>query len=1532
MFGSHALLPINGTIPENVYIEDTTGLNPLATNYLVASPLAPTSAASAVSLRMRQMAPGVDYSIDRLRGIITFVNPIPDAVSVAIDFTLQDGTRLSSLVRPSVAVLIKDKVPQTPQLSQEIKRFYNLGDRNIVRDNGLGNFSLKVLDKDRVADIGATLTPPQRYPDNINMTFETGIFEIRNPLPFDDVYASNVDVNNPLHAVFSVEYQSIVRTFTLRPNIVIQSETVEVNGRKVTRDLDYFIDYDIGIITFFNEDLIRESTVIDITYEFAPFGGILGETLVGARGTYDIAQNVKSNYGSLDNWSAGSTVLYDFAAKPTGPPDVRSTPESLLVTEGDTQLKGLRLGQLPFKTNMSLEAARSEENPDLYGKAIIDSMEGIKQEDSSPMLKTSWVSSANPAWASSPFPANLVMNFQGRDNPSSDIRWTDVDVSADDQSAGLTTQKALQLSYNLNTQTSQRSEQVSVINVISLAGRDFSKKTNLEVEIEGAGAAGANVEMVIDYGSFNEDSDGDGKLETEDVNGDGVLNLGEDIGYTFHGAGPDLIPGTADDTVAQIGAGNGLLDTEDLNLDHVLETEDLPATFTPLFSLSSSQGQVNTAGVRRTDLNFSDRELFEIPLNISGLSAEEQARLTGVKQVRVTIRNNSPTASPQGGTIRLVRLTMVGNTYEPATVTGALNSTMTVSAVNNKDDAAIYTSPLGNPAYNDLYKDALPSPSAKEQSLALIYDLQPASTGTTRNLFSVARDFSKHDYFRFFLSKPSGCVNGAGCVSDKGKVFLQVGSETDYQQATIDMSNVPAAPNWKLVSIKQADLNSDGTPDTWISDDPTVVVTQVGAAPNLTQVAQIKIGVLNDTAAEISHQVWIDEIHVAEPHNRIGHAKRYSFDSTWAKWMDFGGSYRSVDRNWQTPTTAITNQDSTQSNAFFNLNRISFMPMTFKTTHEVSVTPSAFRSNQNGLVSFFDEGRVEHVGNVSTAKLIIPKLPLFDVSYANDTTQNTITQRTEISDIINVGATYSPRSTFNILPTKFLTFRPLPTSITFLHMTSTTKLRFPGLNRLVDFNISTAPFDSTDLTQFSDENEMRLAFKPWNGFSFNPTYKLRVDKERRDFRDDEKEALPSVTGIDQQVTPRATAQTITAAGNLKIFKWLDPRYNYSMTGTETNGLPTQSDTTAYALKTITRNSQGEVSGAVQVNQLLPNFRPLNSMNFNTSYKLENGDTYNNMPQDFSWRNQLWVGKPLSVADSTGTDNVATRVDSTDRRTFRTNIAWQPWSAYKIENRRLKPLTSLSLTSNYLKSVEDGETTGTTRHVESTTFPDLIVTINNSEKFFNVQRVIDNSRLVFKTNKRLTETKDVSRSTSLTWGTDYQFQFLKKFDFSTTYNKTTSQDDNLVTDQLTQKTDTVNYSIQTRIPVHSWAYTPRYERDTNFSHDSIQQTNDLVEDIFSLQIYGDISKPLGIRLGRKEIGLANRVILNSTLKWDKKRSAVNPATNYEDVYSGTLSGDYTISQNFRLAIGGNYSQEVHHPDFKTLDTTTFGINSTLTIQF
>lgn len=1538
LLAGRTILPISDAVSEIVYLEDESGLLTDATTYIVTSS---TNSGVTQSIRMRIMSRGIDYTIDRVEGIITFTNPISETRRVAIDFTLASGERISSLTPSAndVGVIIKDKTPEAPQVSQEIKRFYPIGDRNLVRDNGLGNFVLRVKDKNQESDIGDNLSPPQVYPENIKVNFETGIFEIKNSLPFPEIYGPNVSAGSPLQAVFSLEYQAIKRSFILRPNIVLQSESVEVDGRRLNRDVDYFIDYDIGILQFFNSDLIRESTIIEVTYEFAPFGGQLGETLVGARGTYDILVNQKMWGMKFDKWSAGSTALYNFAAKPNAPPDIRSSPSSLLVTEADTRVEGWKWGKLPITSNFALEVAQSKEDPNLFGRAIIDSMEGIKQEDSSSMLEESWSIAANPVNTGH----NAVSNFVGRTNSVSAVRWADVDVITRDTTDNDATQKALQVSFDLNNTQTTTPEQVSLINVISRSGRDFSKKSTLEIEIFGdPNAVGA--ELVIEYGSFNEDADGDNILDTEDeVPFDGILNLGEDIGWQFNGPGPDLsLTSSGDNTTTQVDGLNTRLDAEDLDGDRALNKADLPATQTPLFTLDETAPKsgetdnlVTTPGL--VDLAFSGRRLFQIPLNVSELSQEEKDRLLAVKQVRVTIRKNEQEGggapfSRSSGTIIISRLSVIGNSWEPAEVTGL--STMTVQAINSKDNVPAYISLIGNSAYSNLYKDSTPSFETKEQALSLDYliprGIVAGSSATTRITFGAPRDFSNYEQLRFFL----GARNT--CTSNCGTFIFQAGSETEYQQASIDISRIPQTTspgNWLVVDLFQKDTNGDEIPDTWISQTNGVTTSIVGRVPDLTQISQLRVGIINNTAGTINNDIWVNEIHVLDPNERTGNANRYTFDTTWDGWMDFGGTVRSVDRNFQTPTSAVTNQDNDETNAYLNFNRLSFLPMSFTTRNTETTTPSAFRASENGLVSVFEEGRVETNENSFSSKLILPKLPLFDFSYKNSDQEANLTQRKDLKESWNLTTTYSPpKANFDLFPGDKMSFRPIPTNITITRIQSTNEIDYSDYDGLTRFEVSTAPFVSTDLEQSSQETEVRLAFVPWNGFTFNPRWRLKTDKEVRTFRADEISAIGALADLNGLETPRGEAQTVSTSGNLRIFKWLDPRYSYSFTGEETNGIPTSVNTTSYLTKTITRTGISEVSAGIQMGRVIPNFKPVQSLTFNPSYKLENGDKYEDVPEDFKWRDKLWVGSDLGLSPSSSTASLGRRTELREVHNFRTNASWLPLSGYRIDRKRLKPLSTLSLTGNYISSIDDRETTGTNAHIESLTWPDLIVSISDSEDFLNIEKVIDESRLTLKTNKRVTKTRNVSDDETNSYGTDYLFKFWKIFDISTSFNISDQEKVNLVIKQIESKSDTLAYSVQIGIPWRSWRFTPRYDHNEIDTRDSIKKTNDLVQDTLALQIYADLTKPLGLRVGRREFGLQNRLILNSNITWDKKRSTINPNTNYLDVYTATLSGDYTLSKNFRLAVGGNFALEEHHPDFSKLDQTIFGVNSTLTIQF
>src|SRR5262249_47504902 len=108
----------------------------------------------------------------------------------------------------------------------------------------------------------------------------------------------------------------------------------------------------------------------------------------------------------------GSSLIYDFAPKQTAAPDIRQTSGSWLVTEGDMHLKDLIFNPIPFlKSSFTGEVARSVRNPNTFGKALIDNMEGIQDETSVSMSKLNWQIASNPS-----VPGGTYLNAIGQVN------------------------------------------------------------------------------------------------------------------------------------------------------------------------------------------------------------------------------------------------------------------------------------------------------------------------------------------------------------------------------------------------------------------------------------------------------------------------------------------------------------------------------------------------------------------------------------------------------------------------------------------------------------------------------------------------------------------------------------------------------------------------------------------------------------------------------------------------------------------------------------------------------------------------------------------------------------------------------------------------------------------------------------------------------------------------------------------------------------------------------------------------------------
>lgn len=1505
---------------ERVMIDDRDITNDVSSNSLTVEDYDVNT--TTYSGHFDQMFGGQDYTIDYTKGIITFRNALAANTVVAVDYTAADGTRLSSQKTAGLLKILKNDGDQSPR---EIKTFYSIGRSKVIRDNGRGNFILKVVDlNNNDTTVGLSNGASLLYPQNIDVDFEGGVFNIAPVTPNATVVSdTSLYTTAPLHKFsFLTEYRYRIKTYLIKPNIVLGSERVTMNGRLLARDVDYFIDYDSGFLTFFNEDQIDETTQLEVTYEYAPFGGQLGQTLVGERTEFNVIPN---------KMDVGSTVLYTFAPKPTAVPDVRSTPNSLMVLEADSQLKSVKIPFLPLTMNMAGEIAQSRENPDLFGRALVESMEGVKQEDQTIMNAQFWQYASNPtvnSSTSSPI-GSLIMSPLPSAFHVSDENIAIDKINPRVQNPNGETQRVLVLDYNLSNSNAP----VSIVQPLSTSGRDFSQKIFLDIWVQGAGTGAPRADLIVNAGKFNEDADGDGSLDTEDLNNDGTLNQGEDVGVNFNDPGPDGIRNTLDDGGVVPINNTGRIDTEDLDADGRLSvSEDVPRPF--LFRLSDGMTAANNVHIIKPDinqpieenltsLNFDGWRLIHIPLDIK---PAETVNFQAIKQVRISIVGLDPGAK---GTVRVGNISFVGNRWERAT---SLNgSTMTVTAINNIDDPR-YESLLNNSAYNDIYKGDS-GDRTREQALDLIIPTLPAgSTTTTRVVYGSPHDFSKHKGFKFFLRAPSGASTGE-------TFFLQLGSETDYFEYAVKIDANYQSRGWVLEGAEMVDLNNDGTPDVFQPIQGPATVRMVGR-PNLASVGQIKVGVRNETGVDIHNaELWVNEMFVTGARLKVGLARRIGADLSWANWGTFGGKFREVDRNFQTLTSPITNQDSIDRSGYMTFTRLGFLPLSANYSRADTITPAALKTGDSGLVSVLEEGHVQSTNIGSKGELIIPNLPRLGFGYDRSLSDSNLLLRTDDRNTYTGSLSYSVPWKLDMLPSRFLTLRPLPESVAMTYRRTNYFLTFYDQKKRDDLAVApdtntvrNAIFADVKTIEYTDDWTARMTFTPWNGFSLAPNYAYKRVREERLFTESDLAAAPDFGQA--RSYDKALSQSAGATASLRLLRWLEPRVSYNITGTETNALPLASTPTAFNLKTLDRTSNGDASWTFNARDLLPNFRPTLSLSINNSYGLQVGETYENVgAADRRWLQSFWIkGSSMSFANAD-----ARRKQFSSQRTYRSSTNWNLFDWMRFP-RWLQPLNTLSMTGTYTHSIDHSETTDTTRDTFSTTWPDLIFSIRDLEKTYHLSRWMNNSQANIRTSRRNSETIKTQRTANQDFSADYRFTLFKRYDFFTSYAWNSRLDltyDSTLGEFITSSVGRgYSYSYQVGLVFGVWRFTPSYNFKTDSAHDGADKTTqDLTTKNYNLKARFDKAYPKGFRFpfSKKTFGNINRFTLDTNLGLEQKRSTLNVERDNTDTYTLNITGEYEISRNFRLSFGTGGSR-IKNRVQKGDSLMSYEMNSQLIIQF
>jgi len=1421
-----------------------------------------------------KLTAGTDYIVDYTTGVINFKSSLAKNYVVAIDYQYTDGSWLSDTTDGNPQI-IKD-TNNTDNLSTELFTFYSLGNYNITKYDGRNNFILEVRDlSDSIPReiYGGKHVPKfpniSGYDANIIVDFDNGVFNLQpitgKPM-HDDLYTSNTHRYN-----FVAQYEYKVKIFTLRSGIVAMSEKVTVDGKTLKINEDYMIDYDVGILTILKEDLIKDGSVIDVSYDYSPFGGASsGSTMVGFRTQYDFTDKI----------SVGGSLIYEFNNEETELPDIYSTPSSTLVGEVDAKIKNVDItDDLHFSANA--EYAKSRFLKNTSGKAILESMEGAKQEDGLSLIDDRWFYAATPNSIGTKYNLN-ALNWKNYDIEKKNIDKHLEIIEGEKQ-------QVMDLNYDL-----ERVDYVSLAQIISSSGYDFSEKLYLEIWIK---ADFTKVNIQLDYASnINEDSDRSSILDTEDKNGDGILSPWEDIGRDFVNA--DAAYGTS-----KIGANNGILDTEDINRNNRLDD----------YEENMSSFILND----KADITKKDWQKIQIPLEITN-----KEKWKNIRVARLTVSNN---VGENKGTLTIGKIAVVGNkwTKEIPDTTSSL-STFEISSIGRDDPN--YKSLINNPDYRSLY-DIDSNTKRDEQSLRLNYNSNSSNDEFyAKTTYTSSMDISDYEKFKFFVY-----VAESSAISGSTQFIMQVGGDKDdYFQYSIPITD-DFKGKWNLITIKQERSGATGK---WVCDDPNASIEVVGK-PTLQHISFIQTGIKTSQADE--GEIWVNEIHVKDTRAKDGSAWKTDMNLRWDGTgtigsLDVNVYRKSIDQDFETFAPGTYDRDYLEDLAELrfdgvNINGIKVLPVSASLQKTKVTTPAAL-DNTSDTVSVLDDGTViTYTGRAQTVISGGDNLPKVTLEYIKKIQD--IQEEKQLEDVDTVDA--------NLVYQNPVDFDILPTSVTADYVIKNSYFKvYP--DQPIQDNNSFLDLDTMrkymDIDEFltlekSETIALKTPFKFFDKVSLVPGYVLtRVNEKNKEYFENE-----------EIFYDKSLNQDIGVNLNFDIVKWFQPNIVYNMKAAETYDLnySTQTSNILYPgqTKVIDRSATTEITWNLQAKDIVKS-KYLNSLTFTTSYRMQDADSYEGIDKGFSSigfaMDKLWIRdnlmKPIPISSSSSTYTVKTVLKRDDKRIIG---RYSPFESFDFKG-ALMPLKTMNMSFTFTEGEEESYTTGTQKQSYTKIWPDIIIGMNRFEKLFNTKWMSD-TQLNLKHNKQTNTVYGVSYGDSVMYGADYRFRLLKKYDLLFEGKVISLEEYDTQERVVTKKGENVNWAVQTATDIKQWRMNLRYENLQGWERNAKGDlSNQIMSNKFIYQITSDLMFPAGIKLPLLGvIPLKNRMIFDSTLFYNNQSSDVNVEENNFDNFGFDVSVDYEISKNFRCTLEAGFSRFLYTfvPDE---NYTLIDLAAKVTIQF
>lgn len=1285
-----------------------------------------------------------------------------------------------------------------------------------------------------------------------------------------------------------------------QPNIIEGSEVVKYNGRVLSRGTDYEIDYLTGLITIKNESILKDPDArIDVSFDYAPLFSLKDKTLWGVRFDSPVIASLRFG-GSLMGRSESS---------PQKRPSLGSEPTMNLVGELDLQMDE----KLPFMTDLfniisfnktttpssirlQGEIARSFPDPNTKGFAYIDDMENSKDEMYLSFSIYDWKRSSIPLYGQNTTKDTFYLG--------SKIVWAGVyDLyrkgqifsNLPDEEKGL---PQLVFYIELYPKENGVPSFLGISSVLSTLGQDFSNYEYLNVIIKGRkGKLHIDVGPDISENAVWRDralrikSYDPYAISTEDKNGNGVLDEGEDTGLDGVSGADSLwgvnsldegnddyyYPKTGERNYSRVNGteGNGKLDTEELIVDGKLSLDN--NYYEIVIDLENPDSSIligeNSYGFRT----------FLIPLKDTSFAKKFGNPNWGyIRFVRVWFDD---VVEPE--TVIVGQIKFQGNRYvkSPVMTSDSLypvleDEKIGVRSVGNMDDPD-YTSPPGIQLERDLITGRL----EQENALAIKYEnLRPAHYAHVTQTRLQSMDFMNYRDIRFFVRlRP-------GTTPPYPTVFIRLGDTLNYYEYRYKLKDAEwqevIIPIDSLTQVKKVLRDSVATPGPHLLGN-----VAIKGNPSFTQIRTITFGLLNEESVPMNGEIWIDELRLGSPRRDRATAYTFNLDFRWATFLTLNASFSRMQSNFR----ALQGEGRKSDDKTLVLNLGGDIGSLLPKSWGIRLAGNYVRNDMQSLPLYgsysdlllkpeqqLSQRSVAYTRRTSISFSKSPGSKNFFVKYLLEPFSITGYQSRDYSE--------SPRSVRSYF-SRNLSFShgvKIPWSIKFkkLNITPLPDYRFTGsYNEARNFNRDImSNIVVKDSVKTFDQNHS-ISFNPVSNFNSNFSKGRTFDYWRN--------------------TETSYSEAISSGLRFSLLKLLDPvSINLSTSYRETKDV-TMLSVDSTANRNISSSTNGSINASFNLSNTLlklVSFIPIKSVKDTT------GKTFNNKVKD-RLNSFIRSFQPLNFTYTVG-DNYALY-----RLTTR-----PPWEFRYGLNRDYLPDSGMAERFSNSFSRQYSFSTGFSILNASVSIRGSIG--NTVNKAYVSKRYTKNLRWpdISINNLRIQNKYTLKVFSTITAGFSYSITTQSSGNFG-------NQPDNISTTKIINPS--LNFILKKGVNGRiDYYYSAADAKDTRFG-DRIQKNRDQrlsFNPSYTISPGGQIKLP-GVD---KVLKLKSSLQLTSNLQWS--RSIQSTVTGNREVkvrdntnYTFDLGGNYSVTRDITANIGFGYRRYVDNLSKRYNSTTSFGIS-------